>query len=747
MQIQARNARYRWHLAALALAAHSAFAVPLPPPPQSPAPVTDYEYDAKGKLTKVTKAKGVVGFGFAHQTAYDPLERVQSTTNAKSGVSTLVHDGQDQITKVTDPRNLITQYQRDGLGQVRQLSSPDTGVATSSYDAAGNLLTRTDSRGVTQTYTYDSLSRPKTLVLSQSGQAGLNYSWTYDQTGSNHGYGVGRLTTATAPGGTTQYRYDAQGRVVQSTQIASSVTLSTSYAYNAAGQVTSITYPSGRILTVSYLNGQPASVSLAKDSGSTTQPLVSQIQWAPFGAPSSWQWHMGAGLKAHERLTDNYGRLVRYTLGGMVRDVSYDAADRIVQYTHLDVAAGAATPATQALDQSFGYDELDRLTSITTASAGWSIGYDANGNRTSVTLNGATRDYTTSATSNRLDAITNPARSFGYDAMGNTLSDTAGYTATYALDGRLTTLLKDGVTTTYAYDAAGQRVAKTVGNQRKLFVYDLEGRVLGEYGGDGSPLMEYVWLGDQPLAVFQPLSQTDDKVYYIHTDHLNTPRLLLEPTGAVRWRWLADPFGVALAEDNPSGYGVVNFNLRFPGQYFDKESGLHYNYFRDYDASTGRYVQSDPIGLAGGLNTYLYVAGDPVSLLDPDGRQAQVAGVVCGPGYVLCACAITAVTWGIYSSRADKEKSSSSAVHDLDNRKQRQYEAAKARCTPPNPDDQASCSEISKMIDMLINSKNRYIYWDAKYFASRHAVKIEQIENRIKALKERYDRECTNCKK
>ena len=91
---------------------------------------------------------------------------------------------------------------------------------------------------------------------------------------------------------------------------------------------------------------------------------------------------------------------------------------------------------------------------------------------------------------------------------------------------------------------------------------------------------------------------------------------------AVVWKWEnSDPFGANLPNENPSGLGAFAFNLRFPGQYYDQETGTHYNYFRDYDPATGRYVQSDPIGLSGGINTYGYVGASPLMYFDPDGLK------------------------------------------------------------------------------------------------------------------------------
>jgi RHS repeat-associated protein len=109
------------------------------------------------------------------------------------------------------------------------------------------------------------------------------------------------------------------------------------------------------------------------------------------------------------------------------------------------------------------------------------------------------------------------------------------------------------------------------------------------------------------------------QMFYIHADHLNTPRVVVNRAGAMRWSWMAEPFGSNSESNNPQGLGTFSFNLRMPGQYFDAESGLNYNYFRSYDSGVGRYTQSDPIGFGGGINTYAYVGGNPVSYADPWG--------------------------------------------------------------------------------------------------------------------------------
>lgn len=106
--------------------------------------------------------------------------------------------------------------------------------------------------------------------------------------------------------------------------------------------------------------------------------------------------------------------------------------------------------------------------------------------------------------------------------------------------------------------------------------------------------------------------------YYIVPDHLNTPRIVQDQNGNTIWRWdQGEPFGVTQPNADPDGDGITfDFPLRFPGQYFDKETKVAYNVMRDYDFSIGRYVESDPLGLDGGANTYGYVRGTPIVLTD-----------------------------------------------------------------------------------------------------------------------------------
>ncbi|KRC00112.1 hypothetical protein ASE26_24110, partial [Duganella sp. Root198D2] len=114
-------------------------------------------------------------------------------------------------------------------------------------------------------------------------------------------------------------------------------------------------------------------------------------------------------------------------------------------------------------------------------------------------------------------------------------------------------------------------------------------------------------LQSAPLAVTIGTAPGAATAYFIHTDQLNTPRAITNGSGNLVWQWDSDPFGKDAADEQPAGQLAFAFNQRFPGQQFDRETHLHYNYYRDYDPQTGRYVQSDPIGLEGGINTYAYV--------------------------------------------------------------------------------------------------------------------------------------------
>ncbi|WCM95364.1 hypothetical protein M5C99_13555 [Acidovorax sp. NCPPB 2350] len=273
--------------------------------------------------------------------------------------------------------------------------------------------------------------------------------------------------------------------------------------------------------------------------------------------------------------------------------------------------------------------------------------YDGNGNRINVTVNnGVPSWYNLKSKSNQLVSIDKPPVTLTYDAAGNTTSD-GSFTLQYDLRGRLAKVTNAQGSTSYTYDNNGLRVRKSNGTASgtTVFAYDAEGHMLGEYDGSGNPIREIVWLEDMPLAVFTPDSAMGanaataaPQIFYIHADHLNTPRVVVDKANTVRWRWMSEPFGTTAAETSPAGQADFVFNLRFPGQYYDVESGIHQNWNRDYVPGLGRYAQSDPIGLRGGNSTYAYVGGNPLTFFDPNGLQASYNGVDEGSGWIYDPC-------------------------------------------------------------------------------------------------------------
>ena len=161
--------------------------------------------------------------------------------------------------------------------------------------------------------------------------------------------------------------------------------------------------------------------------------------------------------------------------------------------------------------------------------------------------------------------------------------------------------------------------------KQTTYVYDEAGHPLGQYDAAGLAMLETVWLGDLPVATIQAKLP-----YYVAPDQLGAPHEITDGTGALVWRWDHDLFGVA----QPTG--ALSYPLRFPGQAYVAAAGLHGIGRRDYNPATGRYLESDPIGLAGGLNPYAYAGGNPVSAIDPQGKNplliAAVAGALLGAG-------------------------------------------------------------------------------------------------------------------
>ncbi|MGN6092483.1 MAG: RHS repeat-associated core domain-containing protein, partial [Luteibacter jiangsuensis] len=242
--------------------------------------------------------------------------------------------------------------------------------------------------------------------------------------------------------------------------------------------------------------------------------------------------------------------------------------------------------------------------------------YDATGNRTSLAIGGATDHYVYAADSHHLTTADGTLRR--YDAAGNTIAIGA-LESIHDATGQLASIRQAGTAlASYRYNGDGQRVARAEGNHITHTVYDEAGHWLGDYDAAGKAIAQAIWLGNYPVGLI-----VGGHVLYIEPDHLGTPRAVIDPVRNVAvWRWKleGEAFGADRPNEDPDGDGqTFTFDLRFPGQRYDAVSGLHYNYFRYFDPASGRYIQSDPIGLAGGISTYAYVANNPYLLIDPHG--------------------------------------------------------------------------------------------------------------------------------
>jgi RHS repeat-associated protein len=306
-----------------------------------------------------------------------------------------------------------------------------------------------------------------------------------------------------------------------------------------------------------------------------------------------------------------------------------------------DCVYATPTPGTTAsLDQSYTYDNLNRVLSATANGVTTQYSYDATGNRTAKTINATSYANTVSATSNRLTQVQDVTgtASISYDAAGNITNDGAN-TYTYSDRGRMASSTTGLGTINYAYNALEQRVSKTgpagaVPTGAAYYVYDQAGNLLGEYDANQTPIYETVYLGNNqaalPVGVMKQTGTVANNnittdLYYVYADHIHTPRVITRPSdNAIVWRWdTAEVFGATTPDQNPNNLGTFTYNQRFPGQVFDAETGLNQNWNREYDPRQGRYRQSDPIGLAGGINTFSYVDGNPLSFTDPTGLVCE----------------------------------------------------------------------------------------------------------------------------
>ncbi len=556
---------------------------------------TSYTYDPQSQLLTTTDPLSRVTTQVP-----DALGRISSITDPANGVTSFTYDQHDRLLKETAPNKAATTNTYDGFGRLTQRISPDSGTTTYTYDLANNLTASQDAAGVVTDHTYDALDRITSTTYP--ADAAENVTDTYDQTG--HGFGIGRLTSLTDAAGSASFTYDERGNQLTQKRVSGAVTLTTTTAYDKASRVASVTYPSG--VLASYTHDQAGHVTaIAGQAGSTQATIVSGATYAPFGPLTAMSYGDGVAETRTYDLSYRMSQLTTGTVQGLT--YSYNAADLVT---------GIADSVTPGNAQTFGYDTLNRLKTAAGAYGSFAWTYDASGNRLTQTLGGVSTTYGYTAKSNLLSSLASGGSTTQVttSAAGNTLAVTpasgSAVIRTYNQAERLANVTIGGTqTAAYTYDAFGNRFAKTTAAGTSLFQYDPAGHLLEETTGAGGLKTDTFYLNGAPVADVTPAA-----LFFLHTDRLGTPQVSTTTSGAVAWRAAYQPFGT-----NTGTSGLFTQNLRFPGQYADAETGDYQNGFRDYDPSLGRYLETDPIGLAGGVNSFAYAAGNPIGVTDRSG--------------------------------------------------------------------------------------------------------------------------------
>jgi RHS repeat-associated protein len=562
-----------------------------------------YAYDDNGNVEKITDSQdGETTF------QYDALDRLSKTVDAKLKATEFKYDAGDRLVWVEDPRDLATTYKYDGFGQLWSQVSPDTGTTSFEYDVAGRRIKETRNDGRSVSYTHDDLGR-----MTMASAPGLARDYYYDNC-TNSTYAVGRLCRIYMRDPNvilahSLFYYFPYGELQARHDTGSGANDITRYAYDDLRRLTRLTYPSGIVANYGYSYGTLA--SLTATIGSATVNVATNVQYQPFGPAKSWTY--GNGL-LRNKAYDLDGRLIGIStaLSGNVQQsltYAYNANDLIEALTNGVDAANS---------HKYEYDELFRLSKDTIGGNPYGNvdKFDAVGNRisrgSSEPGQPPTTQYAISATSNRMDnQVGNATRTFAYAPTGN-LQSSVGWLGnrTYDYDAfnRLKSVTIDGATSSYVVNALDQRVAKTNSGGTKRYVYAGQNQLLAQTTPTG--WKSYLWLGSELVGVVQPT----ETLSYVHTDHLGRPEVATNAARQSVWKAVNGSYHRTVTLDSIGG--IV---LGFPGQIWDEDTDTWYNGFRDYDPYLGRYIQSDPIGLAGGLNTYAYVGGNPVNFIDPLG--------------------------------------------------------------------------------------------------------------------------------
>lgn len=635
---------------------------------------TAHTYDALGRLR--TTLRNVGGIGAQTQVQYDALDRIVQVTDPgglntaysyngfgdllglsspDTGTTTSTYDSAGNLKTRTDARNLAATYGYDALDRVTSVTYPDTtrnlGFV---YDAApaacptgerfhvGRVARMTDASGETA-FCYDRFGNLTRKVQTTQGRP---FTVRYD-----HAPWV-------RTGGDAPMRPRAP-----------------------VAAVYGITYPDGaRVRIGRNGRGQATDLTVTLASGQV-KTLVQGTTHYPYGP--AWWWTYGNGRKlTHSRnAAGRPGFAEDARAGGLNEGYWFDAAGNLTSlrnasqadppkrtygYDGLDRLTEVRDGASSALLQGYTYNATGDRTTDTAGTTrryvyaagshrlasvgGVNRAYDAAGN--TIRIGGAAAAIAPPMASRPAQARTQPRswraqfqaraqakRTAKRNARGMRTPEAraaqAGQTQAFAPAnvrefayddaGRMKQVKRDGVVAmNYLYNARGERVYRSGSGQTVHTVYDEGGHWLGDYDAAGNALQQAIWLDDLPVGLLVGAGASQ-KLYYLEPDALGSPRVAIDPDRDVAvWRWdlTGEAFGNSAPNEDPDADGIAfTLDMRFPGQRYDAATELNYNYFRDYDPTTGRYAQSDPIGLEGGISTFQYANLQPLTVSDTLGLK------------------------------------------------------------------------------------------------------------------------------
>lgn len=543
------------------------------------------EYDPSNNPTLITDA-----LGRGLKTSYDAKNRPLVSTDATGKAVTRAYDEDGNLTTLTDKRKGATSFTYDAANRLSTTTDPLGRTVTNTRDALGRITTVTNARGQQIRFTYDNDGRVtrKEYLETEGGSFATEASYVLDANGN--------VTSQADDWGTTTRVFDANNRV---TSISYPDGKQATFTYNEAGLPATITYPGGLVVTYGYDNfNRIASPTIGRS---------------------------GSLINAAERAVQITS--VQMALGGNVRTIAYSYnASALPTLTD---RPGAVT------DTTYTYDGMNRLASLTHGTLlGWTFSFDAVSNLSARNASGSLLlaeplPEPAHLAYNKANQVTNRnGVGFTYDADGNLAQISGGaFSANYTPENRPTRIERktDGGTETinYTYDAAGMRVARDVqGGAGVRFHYGPGGNVLFTTDAAGTVQDIYVWKGGALAAILAGPSLLTD-VRYPLLDNLGAVMAVLKPDGTSEAGYAYQPYGgvFRLAQPGALDPGLFTFVGGFGVQ--DEGAGLFYMRHRFYDATTGRFLQRDPSGFAGGVNLYAYAAANPIALIDPSGLGGQ----------------------------------------------------------------------------------------------------------------------------